>query len=132
MSAAAAMRFQHTAAADEGAKALTKAVTTGAYWTNERLARAGCPVSRRCPLCGADKDSLHHRLWWCPKTEDLRQTPERKKLTERARLEGEKHIVYELGLVPNTATAWPRPRAESPWVSVHRKGWLGTDEGGGI
>ena len=51
---------------------LLKAFITQAVWSTARLRRAGYDVDASCPHCGSESDTLHHRLFHCPATSELR------------------------------------------------------------
>ena len=54
-------------------KALLRAFLSQAVWSNHRLSSLGYDVDQNCQKCGAESDSLYHRLWRCSCTEALRQ-----------------------------------------------------------
>ena len=43
-------------------------------WTQDRLREAGYLVNVLCPLCSAEPDSLHHRLWICSAAANARSS----------------------------------------------------------
>ncbi len=45
---------------------------THTFWTCERMHHVGYDIVQGCPKCGHHRDDLHHRLFSCPCTEDLR------------------------------------------------------------
>ena len=51
---------------------LERAFVTQAVWSNQRLHDLGYEVEVGCILCGGAEDSLHHRLFACACTQDLR------------------------------------------------------------
>ncbi len=52
---------------------LLKAFLTQGVWSPHRLKMAGYDIESSCPHCGAERDTLGHRLFVCPATEDLRE-----------------------------------------------------------
>ncbi len=55
---------------EKGALASTVA---NAVWTRDRAYHAGYDVVNRCPRCGAEGDTAHHRVWHCPATASARE-----------------------------------------------------------
>ncbi len=53
-------------------RAPLRAFMTHAVWSPQRLYDVGYDVDITCRLCGADSDSLGHRLFQCPCTLELR------------------------------------------------------------
>ena len=53
---------------------LLRAYATQSIWTKARLHAIGYDVDSTCPHCGAAEESLYHRLFVCPATEDLRSS----------------------------------------------------------
>ncbi len=53
-------------------RALLRAFATQAVWSRQRLCTVGYDINFTCEMCGADGDSLGHRLFECPCTEALR------------------------------------------------------------
>ena len=87
-----------------------RAIASGAVWTRARLAEAGYDVSPACPLCTTGAaDTIYHRAWLCPATEDLRQGDENAALARRARQAGPDALVYSTGLIGNPALWLPPP-----------------------
>jgi hypothetical protein len=58
---------------DTGYPAVLRAFATQSLWSPQRLYNVGYDVPTTCVRCGAPSDSLHHRLFQCPATHDLRQ-----------------------------------------------------------
>ena len=54
-------------------RSLVRAYVTQAVWSNARLYSCGYDVNPTCIHCGARRDTLHHRLWECGYTADLRE-----------------------------------------------------------
>ena len=54
-------------------KALIKSISCGSCWTAHRKKLSGYDVDDICPLCGAEGDTVHHRLWICPVVDCFRR-----------------------------------------------------------
>ena len=90
-----------------------RAAATGATWTAAQLADAGYLVDRRCGLCKQADDTMHHRLWQCSATADLRKDKALERTCKRARAWAEqRHPVYHAGLLPMEAQ--PPPAEDDP------------------
>ena len=65
---------QHQRRSQQGqAFPLLKAFMTQAVWSPYRLHQAGYSIETSCPHCGAERDTIGHRLFTCPATADLRE-----------------------------------------------------------
>ena len=67
-------RLLHSTKLDEAEKGIIKSISCKSYWTNHRRKACGYDVEDRCPLCGSEGDTLHHRIWTCqaPEVEQAR------------------------------------------------------------
>ena len=54
-------------------KGTLASVVADAVWTRDRAFHCGYNVQNCCPLCGVQGDTTHHRVWECPKTEEVRK-----------------------------------------------------------
>ncbi len=54
------------------ARGILNRYLTQTLWTCERLYHVGYDMVQGCPLCGHHRDDLHHRLFNCPATHELR------------------------------------------------------------
>ncbi len=96
-----------------------RAVVCNAVWPNARAHRADPRVSPRCRLCGAPRDTVFHRLWHCPCTEEERRTIAGPQLVRKARDAGEGNRFYSTGVFPHPADVWPSPVHE-PDIRITR------------
>ena len=95
-------------------KGSLRAVVSDSIWPQQRLAEHGYETTRLCALCGAAEDTIHHRVWCCPATEDLRK--EHADLTTAARAAGPRSALFNLGgLLPSRAD--DKPQANDQQVS---------------
>ncbi len=104
---------------DKQGVGIIRAVICNAVWTNARAHAADERVQPICKLCGAAADTLHHRLWYCPATEQDREAMGDKQLVRKARAAGAGDKFYTTGVFPHPADTWPAPAAE-PLVDVTR------------
>ncbi len=58
---------------DSGYPAILRAYVTQGLWSAQRLHNVGYDVTTACIKCGANSDTLHHRLFHCSATSELRQ-----------------------------------------------------------
>ncbi len=98
---------------------IMRAVVCNALWTNDRAHQADSRVSPCCRLCGAPRDTLHHRLWYCPCTAEERDAIAGQQLIRRARAAGEADRFYTTGVFPHPGDTWPSA-AEEPDIRVTR------------
>ena len=85
-------------------KGMLRSVTCGAVWSQVRLQDAGYDVSAACPLCGLAPDTIHHRVWMCPCSEEARQELASRKLISEAVAAGEGDIMFHaIALMATTA-----------------------------
>ena len=84
VSSAAIRRVLRETEHSNAGKGIARAIALGSWWTTGRWAKAGYQIDDRCPLCGSlhEADSVWHRLWRCPATQDLRQSEEMKEITK--------------------------------------------------
>ncbi len=96
---------RHLTPLEKGALASTAA---DALWTRDRAYRAGYDVENTCPLCGAQGDTAHHRVWCCPAT-----LAARSKLPtwiiDEARAAPSSSRFWTSGVFPHPGDICPRP-----------------------
>ena len=126
VSSAVARRMLAEQRLDKGSKGIIRSLALGSWWTTGGWAKAGYKIDDKCPLCQSvhEDDTIWHRLWRCPATKDLRQTPAMTKVTKRALQAGPKHLLYSTGLLANPEATAPGPSevdlgdqlaGEAPW-----------------
>jgi len=106
---------------DKEATLAALCAVTDAVWTGERARRAGYVVpdeSLMCKLCGNAKDSVHHRLWWCPAVHTIRCRVAKCHHIESARKAGEDSVLYNRAIVKHPALRTKRI-SEGGVVCVH-------------
>ena len=88
-----------------------KALAAGALWTQVRLKEAGYEVSDSCPLCGGAKDTLFHRWWRCPHTEEIRTRVAPKHVLRWAAAADESSLAFSRAIVvhPDGQVCGPAP-----------------------
>ena len=95
-------------------KGSLKSVVSGSLWPQQRLVSQGYNTTQMCALCGTAEDSVHHRVWCCPATADLREGHE--DLVRDALAAGPDSALYSLGgLLPTRAD--DKPQANDSQVS---------------
>ena len=88
-------------------KGSLRAVASGSIWPQQRLVAQGYATTRACALCGAAEDTIHHRVWSCPATADLREGHE--DLVRDALEAGPDSALFSLGgLLPTRADDKPQ------------------------
>ncbi len=98
---------------------IARALACNAIWTNGRANELDASCSPDCALCGKARDTLHHRLWWCEATEELRKRMISQRLCQRARREGAESQFFVTGIMPHPADVLPSP-VEAPRITVKR------------
>ena len=100
-------------------KGVLRSVACNAVWTQTRLASKGCGLdSTKCPLCNAAEDTIHHRVWWCPKSEAERNAHASKLLVRAARDAGPTSAYYNRAIGKHPAHRHPEPcqMRDTEWV----------------
>ncbi len=90
---------------EKGALASTAA---GALWTRDRAYKAGYDVENTCPLCGAQGDTAHHRVWCCPATAAARAKLPTWIIDEARGAPSSSHF-WTTGVFPHPGDTCPRP-----------------------
>ena len=112
-----ALAGKHLSSKEKGS---LRAVASGSIWPQQRLADQGYETSRLCALCQAADDSIHHRVWVCPATADLRE--KHKGLTEAAIAAGPDNAIYCLGgIMLSPADDKPQASNEQPSAADFEK-----------
>ena len=115
MSAAAIQRTLNSKDLNSKEKGSLRSLVSGSLWTQTRLDAGGYDTSRLCPLCEQAEDTVHHRLWYCRATDDLRQ--DKQELTSKARAAGPDSAIFNLGGLIVTP-ADDKPKACDAQLSV--------------
>ena len=55
----------HSTKIDEADKGIINSISCKCYCTSKRRNASGYDVEDRCPLCGCEGDTAHHRTWKC-------------------------------------------------------------------
>ena len=112
------LRSAYLSAKQKGA---VRAVVTDALWTDDRLAAEGYDVDPCCKLCSTGaRDTVWHRAWECPATQDLRTAePD---LVVRALAAGPSDPTYARALPPHPADGEGYAQAAASPQAVHW-GW---------
>ena len=90
----------------------------GGAWTGDRSQEAGYIVddqNLKCALCKKERDTLHHRLWWCEASAELRESIFQKHRLEvvAARAAAKDDPLFTRALVEHLAAGFlPPTRAE--------------------
>ncbi len=98
---------------------VARAMVCNAIWTHGRANDIDDSITATCPLCGKGRDTVHHRLWWCEKCNDLRSQMVPERLVARARREGEGNKFFTTGIIPHPAEDRPGPAA-APMITIER------------
>ena len=88
------------------AKAVVQGWVTGGWWTADRQLAAGYLVDPYCPHCPGKKDTIHHRLYACSITEELRSALLTEGQAQEAKQAGPK-LCNCLGWLPRPMLAQP-------------------------
>ncbi len=94
-------------------RAAYRSVACGALMTFSRAARCGYLVPDRCPLCGQDGDTVHHRIWRCqhPDAVAARSAAAPEWLRKEAERSDPCDSFWTHGFVPHPGDVWPKPAA---------------------
>ena len=84
------------------------AVAADAVWTKQRLWEHGLAEDPTCTKCKAHPDTMHHRAWCCPESEEVRKKHATKEQINRARAEP-KSLLWSRGWLPGLAELVPQP-----------------------
>ncbi len=89
-----------------------RAAVCGGIYTRRRAWLGGYEVEDVCDKCGAEGDTVHHRVYLCPHTraEVLRAVP--RWLYEEGRRASPASKFWTTGVFPHPAQTWPRPESE--------------------
>ena len=99
---------------DAMGKGVLRSVHCCAVWPQVRLHESGYEVSRLCPLCGIEEDTIHHRVWWCSKSAGARLRWASPALVREARAAGTGSALFNraIGAHPAEDEFRPRPLVE--------------------
>ncbi len=95
-------------------KAAYRSVACGAIMTFARAAKLGYLVLDRCPLCGAEGDTLRHRVWRCqlPAAVAARDNVAPEWLQREEQHRGMDESFWVNGFIPHPADVWPAPQKD--------------------
>ncbi len=88
--------------------------TCGAIMTNSRAVEEGYLVQNICPLCGENGDTVHHRVYHCPKTREAVEAAVPAWFLKEARSQGPNCRFWTTAILPHHGDlAPPRGRLRS-------------------
>ncbi len=98
---------------DAHGRAAYLSVLCGAVMTYHRAANSGYMVVDKCPLCGADGDTIMHRTWKCshPAVKAARDAVAPAWLQAEVERGAVSRGIATTGLVPHPGDVWPAPAA---------------------
>ena len=98
-------------------KGALAAVACDAVWTRERLFQAGLAEDSRCEFCGL-VDSMHHRAWVCPHSEEVRRARATPQQIRRAQEAGPSALLWTRGWLPRPALM------DFPPLDLEMRSWV--------
>ena len=102
---------------------LLKAFLTQGVWSSHRLKMAGYDIESSCPHCGAERDTLGHRLFVCPATEDLREEIfDSDVLTRAMHSPARRHLLLGFQLLPPPLSSPPAGLGHEQFEAWTRNG----------
>ncbi len=111
-------------------RACYASVVCGAVMTHAKAAELGYLVDDRCPLCGAPRDTIVHRIYKCqhPTVVEAREAVMPSWLIREAERVSDmsSSTLWTTGLLPHPADTWPAPAVDANLVYE----WIGSDAPG--
>ncbi len=90
-----------------------RSATCGALMTMSRAAEEGYLVQDVCPLCGACGDTVHHRVYHCPKTRAAVEAAVPRWFLEEARGQNPSSRFWTTAILPHPCDLAPPPQKKA-------------------
>ncbi len=105
-------------------RAAYKSVVCGALMTFNRAASLGYLVADKCPLCGAQGDTVRHRIWRCrhPKAVEARDSVAPQWLQKEEQRRPADDSMWVTGWFPHPADVWPEPSSGTDALVIYGEG----------
>ncbi len=84
--------------------------TCGAIMTHSRAVEEGYLVQDICPLCGGSGDTIHHRVYHCPKTREAVEAAVPAWFLKEARCQAANSRFWTTAIIPHPGDIAPPPR----------------------
>ncbi len=104
-------QVKHDRRIDAHGRAAYMSVLCGAVMTYRRASSCGYLVEDRCPLCGAQGDTIMHRIWACdhPSARQARAAVAPAWLQAEVARGAVPKVTATTGLIAHPGDVWPRP-----------------------